>query len=240
MNASFRWGYLAMAKPQILVVDDDLTILEMLSMHLQFNGYGVMTATDGEQAIITIEREKPDLVLLDIMMPSVDGLTVCEQVREYSPVPIIIVSALGHEDQKVKALDLGADDYLTKPFGIRELLARVRVALRRAETGSLAHSDVIFQAGNFKIDFLRRLVTIDDETVHLTPIEYGLLRELAKNQDSVITHDQLLQRVWGNEYRDSVPYLHVYVGRLRIKLSAVEGAKIVTKSGVGYMLKTQI
>lgn len=240
MNASFRGArYLAMAKPQILVVDDDITIVEMLSMHLKSNGYEVMTATDGEQAITTIEREKPDLVLLDILMPSVDGLEVCEQVREYSPVPIIIVSALGHEDQKVKALDLGADDYLTKPFGIRELLARVRVALRRANTGTLAPPDVIFQVGNLKVDFLRRLVTIDDETVHLTPIEYGLLRELAKNQDSVITHDQLLQSVWGMEYRDSVPYLHVYVGRLRNKLSAANGAKIVSKSGVGYMLKTQ-
>jgi len=225
-------------QPRILVVDDDPPILEMLSMHLISEGYQVMTARDGDQALTVIKQEKPDLVLLDIMMPRVDGLTVCEQVREYSPVPIIIISALGHEDQKVKALDLGADDYLTKPFGIRELLARVRVALRRVETGMLVPPGAVFESGNLRIDILRRQVTLDGKTVHLTPIEYGLLLELARNPDSILTHDDLLGRVWGKEYRDSVPYLHVYVGRLRSKLSAAEDVKIVTKCGVGYMLKT--
>jgi two-component system KDP operon response regulator KdpE len=172
------------------------------------------------------------------MMPSVDGLTVCEQVREYSPVPIIIISALGREEQKVKALDLGADDYLTKPFGIQELLARVRVALRRVETGKLVPPEAVFESGNFKIDFIRRQVTVDGSTIHLTPIEYGLLRELAGSPDSVFKHNELLGRVWGKDYRDTTQYLHVYIGRLRRKLAAVKGVEIVTQSSVGYMLKT--
>ncbi|NIS83229.1 MAG: response regulator, partial [Anaerolineales bacterium] len=188
--------------------------------------------------LTAIEQDGPDLVLLDIMIPSVDGLTVCEQVREYSPVPIIIISALGHEDQKVKALDLGADDYLAKPFGIQELLARVRVTLRRVEVGSSAPLGAIFESGNLSINFLRRLVTIAGETVHLTPIEYGLLRELVKSPDGVLTHDELLDRVWGSEYQDSIQYLHVYIGRLRSKLSEADGVEIVTQSGIGYMLKT--
>ncbi|KPK92853.1 MAG: hypothetical protein AMJ88_09615 [Anaerolineae bacterium SM23_ 63] len=223
---------------RILVVDDDPNILDFLSMYLGSEGYDVLTALDGQQALSVIEREVPDLVLLDIMMPSVDGLTICEQVREYSPVPIIIISALGREEQKVKALDLGADDYLTKPFGIQELLARVRVALRRVDTGKLVPPDAIFESGNLRIDFLRRQVNVDGNAIHLTPNEYGLLRELARNPDRVLTHDELLGRVWGKDYQDTIQYLHVYIGRLRGKLAAVKGAEIVTQSGVGYMLKT--
>jgi two-component system KDP operon response regulator KdpE len=199
----------------------------------------VLTAPDGRQALSVIEREIPDLVLLDIMMPSVDGMTICGQVREYSPVPIIIISALGHEEQKVKALDLGADDYLTKPFGIQELLARVRVALRRVDTGKLVPPDAVFESGNLRIDFLRRQVTVDGNAIHLTPNEYGLLRELARNPDRVLTHTELLDRVWGKDYKDTVQYLHVYIGRLRRKLAAVKGAEIVNQSSVGYMLKKQ-
>jgi two-component system KDP operon response regulator KdpE len=226
------------AAPRILVVDDDPNILEMISMHLLNAGYQVMTARDGDQALAIIENEKPDLVLLDILMPSVDGLEVCEQVREYSLVPIIIISAVGHEDQKVKALDLGADDYLTKPFGVQELMARVRVALRRLETGRLVPPGSIFESGNLRINFLRRLVTVDGKAIHLTPIEYGLLRELAKNPDQVLMHNELLSQVWGPEYQDSIQYLHVYLGRLRRKLSVAEGVEIVTQSGVGYLLST--
>ena len=224
--------------PKILVVDDDPLILEMLSMQLKSKGFQIMIARDGDQALSVIEQEKPDLVLLDLMMPRVDGMTVCEQVREYSLVPIIIISAVGHEDQKVKALDIGADDYLTKPFGIRELLARVRVALRRVETGNLVPRGAVFESGNLKINFLRRLVTVDGTQVHLTPIEYGLLRELAKYPDRVLLHNELLSHVWGPEYQDSVQYLHVYLGRLRTKLSVMEGVEIVTQSGVGYLLAT--
>jgi DNA-binding response OmpR family regulator len=225
-------------RARILVVDDDPPILDLLSMHLNKEGYEVLTSRDGDHALTTIEHEKPDLVLLDIMMPRVDGLTVCETVREYSPVPIIIISALGHEEQKVKALDLGADDYLTKPFGIQELLARVRVALRRVETGHLVPPGAVYESGNFRIDFLRREVTVGGKMISLTPIEYGLLIELAKNADSVIPHDQLLSRVWGKEYQGSSQYLHVYVSRLRDKLSKAKEVEIASKSGVGYILKT--
>jgi DNA-binding response OmpR family regulator len=224
---------------RILVVDDDPNILDFLSMYLESEGYDVLTALDGQKALSVIEHEAPDLVLLDIMMPSVDGLTICEQVREYSPVPIIIISALGHEEQKVKALDLGADDYLTKPFGIQELLARVRVALRRVETGKLILPDAVFASGNLRIDFLRRQVTVDGNAIHLTPIEYGLLRELTRDPDRVISHNELLSRVWGKDYQDTIQYLHVYVGRLRRKLVDVAGVEIVNQSSVGYMLKTQ-
>jgi CheY-like chemotaxis protein len=142
--------------PKILLVDDDPILLQMLTIHLKAEGYQILTASDGGQALTTIERENPDLILLDLMMPRVDGMTVCAQVREYSLVPIIIVSAIGHEEQKVKALDLGADDYLTKPYGKDELRARIRTALRRAETGKKAPPNAVVKYGNFKIDFLRR------------------------------------------------------------------------------------
>ncbi len=242
MKTIFEWkgaGQIMVKRARILVVDDDPPILDLLSMHLSKDGYDVLTAHDGDQALTKIEKEQPDLVLLDILMPHVDGLTVCELVREYSPVPIIIISALGHEDQKVKALDLGADDYLTKPFGIRELLARVRVALRRVETDQLMTTDAVFKSGNLRIDFLRREVTVAGKTVNLTPIEYGLLIELAKSANNVIAHDELLSQVWGKEFQGSSQYLHVYVSRLRGKLSAAEAVEIVSRSGVGYMLKTQ-
>ena len=224
--------------PKILLVDDDPILLQMLTMHLKTEGYQILTASDGGQALTTIEQENPDLILLDLMMPRIDGMTVCAQVREYSLVPIIIVSAIGHEEQKVKALDLGADDYLTKPYGKDELQARIRTALRRAEAGKKTPPNAVVKYGNFKIDFLRRHVTVNGKLVKLTPIEYGLLRELAKTPGDVVVHGELLRQVWGPAYLDCVHYLHIHIGKLRKKLSAAKDIEIVTRSGVGYLLAT--
>ena len=229
-----------MTKPimQILVVDDDPSILKFVSANLTARGYAVTTASDGAQALETIDRQMPDIVILDIAMPRVDGLTVCRRIREFSSLPIIILSAREQENQKVQALDLGADDYLTKPFGVRELLARVRAALRRAAPEERPPTETAFQSGDLRVDFVRRRVTVAGDEVHLTPIEYALLRELAKHPDRVLTHDMLLSRVWGPEYRGSSHYLHIYVGRLRRKLASARGPEIITEPGVGYALKT--
>ncbi len=228
-----------MAKPvQVLVVDDDRSILKFVSTNLIARGYTVVTASSGAEALDIIERQMPDLIILDIMMPRVDGLTVCRRVREFSTVPIIILSAWEQEDQKVQALDLGADDYLTKPFGVRELLARVRAVLRRAAPEEGPPTEATFQSGDLRVDFVRRRVTVAGTEVHLTPTEYALLRELARYPDRVLTHDMLLSQVWGPEYRGSSHYLHIYVGRLRRKLASTHGPEIVTEPGVGYLLKT--
>jgi len=223
---------------RILVVDDDPSILKFVSANLTARGYAVTTASNGAQALDIIDREMPDLIILDIMMPRVDGLTLCQRVREFSSVPIIILSAREHEDQKVQALDLGADDYLTKPFGVRELLARVRAVLRRAAPEEHPPTETAFQSGDLVVDFVRRRVTVAGAEVHLTPIEYALLRELARHPNRVLTHDMLLARVWGPEYLGSSHYLHIYIGRLRRKLASAQGPEIVTEPRVGYVLKT--
>jgi len=222
----------------ILVVDDDPSILKFVSANLAARDYAVTIASNGAQALEIIDREMPDLIILDLVMPHVDGLTVCRRIREFSSVPIIILSAQEQEDQKVQALDLGADDYLTKPFGVRELLARVRAARRRAAPEERPPTEVTFQSGDLAVDFVRRRVTVAGAEVHLTPTEYALLRELAKHPDRVLTHDMLLSRVWGAEYRGSSHYLHIYVGRLRRKLASERGPRIVTEPRVGYVLKT--
>ena len=228
-----------MTKPvRILVVDDDPNILKFVSANLTARDYTVTTASDGAQALDTLNRHMPDLIILDIMMPRVDGLTVCRRIREFSPVPIIILSAREQEEQKIQALDLGADDYLTKPFGVRELLARVRAVLRRAAPEERPPTETAFQSGDLAVDFVRRRVTVAGAEVHLTPTEYALLRELAKHPDRVLTHDMLLARVWGPEYRGSSHYLHIYIGRLRRKLAPARGLEIITEPGVGYVLKT--
>jgi DNA-binding response OmpR family regulator len=223
-------------KAKILIVDDDQALLDLLTMHLRGEGYQILTATDGGQALTLIEKDNPDLLLLDLMMPRVDGFTVCEQVREYSEVPIIIVSAIGHEEQKVKALNLGADDYLTKPYGKSELQARVHAALRRANQSRQGARSSVFTHGGFKIDFLHHQASVNGELVGLTRIEYGLLRELAKRPGEVVPHEVLLRQVWGPAYIDSVQYLHVHIGKLRRKLSGTNDVKIITQSGVGYLL----
>jgi two-component system KDP operon response regulator KdpE len=223
--------------PRILIVDDDETTLDLLSMQLQSEGYQVETASRGADALQAIERQLPDLILLDLLMPDVDGLQVCRAVRAFSDVPIIVLSAVGLEDKKVEALDLGADDYLTKPIGVRELKARVRGSLRRRESKGRAAAGKVIRIGDLRLAFLQRQVTVAGREIHLTPIEYELLSELARQRGRVVSHAELLSRGWGPGYQDSRNYLHVYMGRLRRKISQAKGVELASKTGVGYVLK---
>ena len=225
-----------MSGERVLVVDDEPQIRRALRTALGGHGYEVELAEDGAIALDALALRLPDLVLLDLVMPRVDGLEVVRQTREWSKVPIIVLSARGEERDKVAALDLGADDYLTKPFGMEELLARVRVALRR--TGSPDASSVA--VGDLTIDFSRHVVTRGPTEVHLTKTEYDLLRVLATNADKVMTHRQLLERVWGSYATDNAQQLRVYINYLRRKLEPDPGHPrlIVTEPGVGYRFRT--
>lgn len=228
-----------MYKTRILVVDDELSIVKFLRANLEARGYAVFTALDGAEALKIIEMELPDLVILDIMMPKMDGFEVCRRVREWSQVPIIMLSARGDEKDKVKCLDLGADDYITKPFGASELIARVGAVLRRTEMAGSAPARPSFASDNLKIDFAGRRVTVADKEVKLTPTEYNLLQELALNAGKVLTHVHLLNKVWGPEYGGEREYLHVFIRRLRGKLESdpTSPEYIITVPGIGYQFK---
>jgi two-component system, OmpR family, KDP operon response regulator KdpE len=228
---------------KIVVADDEQAILRMLTRNLTRRGYEVITAADGEEALNRIEDSLPDLVILDLMMPRLDGLEVCRQVREWSQVPIIILSARGEETRKVEALDLGADDYLTKPFGLDELLARVRAALRRtsqAKEANAAGNSPVYRSGELIIDVARREVTLRGEEIKLTPRQYDLLKYLAQNAGRVITHRSALVNVWGPEYGQETQYLHVFIGQLRHKIEPdpAHPVYILTEPGVGYRFKS--
>ena len=227
-----------MVKARILVVDDELSILRYVSACLRKEGYEPTIANNGQDALTMAEEQNPRLVLLDIMMPMMDGFEVLRRLREWSHVPVIMVSAKADEKDKVKCLDLGADDYITKPFGIEELLARVRAVLRRTEAAS-APTRTSFASGDLNISFAQRQVTVAGKEVKLTPTEYNLLQELVLNAGKVLTYTHLLNKVWGSEYRDEREYLHVFVRRLRTKLEpeAPEPKYITTVSGVGYQFK---
>jgi len=228
-----------MNKTRILVVDDELSIIKFLRANLEARGYEVLAAMDGAEALQTIEMELPDLVILDIMMPKMDGFEVCRRVREWSQIPVIMLSARGDESDKVKCLDLGADDYITKPFGKGELIARVRAVLRRSETAATIPTQPSFTSGDLQISFAQRRVTVAGKEVKLTPTEYSLLQEFVLNVGKVLTHTHLLNKVWGSEYREDTQYLHVFVRRLRAKLEPdpTNPAYIMTVSGVGYQFK---
>ncbi|HEY98169.1 MAG TPA: response regulator transcription factor [Dehalococcoidia bacterium] len=229
-----------MDKKRILVVDDDTAILRLLSTNLKARGYEVLTATDGEEALETVQKEYIDLIILDIMMPKVDGVQVCRHIREWSDIPIIILSARGDENDKVKCLELGADDYLTKPFGIAELMARINTAFRHRGDASVAPAQSSFTCDGLEINFAKRRVTVKGKEITLTPTEYALLQQLAVNSDKVLTHSMLLHSVWGNEYSSEKEYLRVFVGRLRRKLEPdpKNPRYIHTIPGVGYHLAT--
>lgn len=228
-----------MVKTCILVVDDEPSIVRFVRANLEARGYRVLTAMDGAEALRKIEMELPDLVILDIMMPKMDGFEVCRRLREWSQIPTIMLSARGDETDKVKCLDLGADDYLTKPFGTRELLARVRAMLRRTEATKTVSTQPLFTSGDLQISFAQRQVTVAGKEVKLTPTEYSLLREFVLNAGKTLTHSYLLDRVWGPEYRDEREYLHVFVHRLRTKLEpdATNPKYIMTVPGVGYRFR---
>ena len=227
-----------MKETTILVVDDDPVIVKFVSANLKARGFNVVAAEDGEAAIKAMEQTLPDLVILDIMMPGMDGVEVCSRIREWSKVPIIMLTAKNELNDKVELLNLGADDYITKPFGIEELLARVRAILRR-KVGAGSSDTVLFVNDDLEINFAERWVSLDGKQIDLSPTEYDLLRELAQNAGKVLTHQMLLSRVWGSEYGNETEYLRVYIGRLRGKLEAdpKKPKHILTKSGVGYCMQ---
>ena len=227
------------AGARILVVEDEPGIVRAVKTNLTAHGFQVETAGTGAAALESLKRRLPDLVILDLGLPDIDGTEVIREVRSEGNTPVIVLSVRGAERDKVKALDLGADDYLTKPFGVEELLARIRVALRHA-AGPAAGAEPIFRAGDLDVDLERRRVRVAGEDIHLTPTEYDLLKAFISQPDRVLTDRMLLQKVWGPEYGDEAHYLHVYMARLRKKIEpdAQSPRYLVTEPGVGYRLVT--
>jgi two-component system, OmpR family, KDP operon response regulator KdpE len=221
---------------RILVAEDEVALRDFVSRNLRVRGFEVLEANNGLEALAVWEREVPHLLILDIMMPRMDGLEVCRRVREHSAVPIIVLTALDAERDKVTALDLGADDYLTKPFGVEELLARVRAVLRRAQWEVLPPVGGTKQFGDLEIDLMGHVVRLRGEEVRLTPTEFALLEQLAVNAGKVLTHRTLLQKIWGSEYSGEAEYLRVYINRLRHKLESdpANPRYLLTEQGVGY------
>jgi two-component system KDP operon response regulator KdpE len=219
---------------RVLVVDDNLAIQKLVSVNLQARGYAVDVAGDGEEALRLFKAGEYDLVILDLILPGMSGIDVCALIRQLSDIPIVVLSAREDEELKVHALDTGADDYVTKPFSPKELLARVRAVLRRAKADTVAKPPEI-RLKNLTIDLQGRRAFVDSADLHLTRTEFALLAELAQNQEAVLTHEELLVKVWGPEYRDSNHYLHVYLGRIRKKLGAELDSLLETVPGVGYI-----
>ena len=225
-----------MRRTRILIVDDEPAIRKLLRANLEKNGFEAMSADDGAEALKLVEREAPDLVVLDIIMPRMDGFETCRRLREWSTIPIIMLSAKDEEQDKVKCLEIGADDYITKPFGSGELVARINAVLRRTRARETAVTEPNFMCGDVKINFVQRKVTVRRKIVKLTPTEYNLLRELALNAEKVLTYNQLLNRVWGAEYAQEREYLHVFTSRLRAKIEDDRNNPeyIITIPGAGY------
>jgi len=227
-------------RPAILVVDDDPRMQRLLRANLERAGYRVDTAAEGAAALDCVDLTPPDLILLDVMMPVMDGLTFLARLRAFSDLPVILLTAKGEERDKVQGLDLGADDYLTKPFGPAELLARARAVLRR-RTQDGAHAPSALAVGDLTINLAQRRVLRQGQEIRLTPTEYKLLSELASNRGRVLLHGDLLSRVWGPEYRDQVDYLWTYVRYLRHKIEPdpAHPRYILSEPGVGYLLAAE-
>lgn len=223
--------------PRVLVVDDELQIRRFLRIALEANGYHVYESSNGRDALQDAARLRPDLVILDMGLPDMEGLAVLGQLREWLPTPVIILSVRDTDRDKVAALDAGADDYLTKPFSLEELMARMRVAQRHAQPGP---RPTIFTIGSVSIDLAHRQVTKHGEPVQLTPTEYAILRQLVQHAGRVLTHKQILKEVWGPEYVEETHYLRVYFAQLRQKLEDDPSLPklILTEPGVGYRLAT--
>lgn len=220
---------------RVLVVDDNLAIQKLVSVNLQARGYTVDVAGAGEEALRLFKASEYDLVILDLILPGMSGIDVCALMRQSSDVPIVVLSAREDEELKVHALDTGADDYVTKPFSPKELLARVRAVMRRSKADTTGKLPAI-RIKDLTIDLQGRRAFIGATDMHLTRTEFALLAELAQNQEAVLTHEALLVKVWGPEYRDSNHYLHVYLGRIRKKLGAELDSLLETVPGVGYIL----
>jgi len=221
---------------RILVAEDESSLRDFISRNLHVRGFEVVEANNGLEALALWETEQPDLLILDIMMPRMDGLEVCRRVREQTTAPIIVLTALDSESDKVAAFDQGADDYLTKPFGVEELLARVRAVLRRSQWSGQTPTAGVRRYGNLEIDLGGHVVRLGDAEVRLTPTEFALLEQLVSNAGKVLTHRMLLQRVWGSEYGDEAEYLRVYMARLRrkLELDPANPHHFMTEPGVGY------
>lgn len=229
-------------KPRILVVDDEPQLTRVLRTGLKARGYDVRIAADGLTALETFSDWHPELVITDLAMPNLDGLELCRRLRAFTQVPIIVLSAKGEEKTKVEALDLGADDYVTKPFGIDELLARVRASLRRAAQPIAAETEpTILEAGDFRIDLEARNVRLRGREIHLTPKEFDLLTYFMRNAGKVLTHRTLLAALWGGNYVEQNEYLRVFVGNLRKKIETEAGLPryILTEPWVGYRFEPQ-
>lgn len=220
---------------QILIVDDETQIRRFLRISLEANGYHIHETATGQDAILKTAQFRPDLIILDMGLPDLDGLEVLRRLREWTNTPIIILSVRDNDQNKVAALDAGADDYLTKPFSTEELMARIRTAQRHAQP---QQDEPIFTNGRLQVDLTRRLVTVDDEAVKLTRTEYALLRLLIQHAGKVLTHQQILREVWGPEYIHETHYLRVYFAQLRQKIEANPALPemIITEPGVGYRL----
>ena len=225
-------------KKKLLIVDDEEAVRRFLRVVLSSQGYTVIDQASGRGGISSIATEKPDVVILDLGLPDIDGVQVTRLVREWSLVPIIVLSVRDSEADKIAALDSGADDYLTKPFGAGELLARLRAALRHKVNVA---DGPIFTTGSFKVDLARRLVSVSGREVQLTPTEYGVLRVLVNNAGKVLTHGHLLREVWGPEFGEEFHILHVNISNLRhkIELNPTRPQYIITEPGVGYRLRIE-
>lgn len=225
-----------MNDPVVLVVDDEKSLRDFVRRNLEARHYKVLTAANGLEAMATFNNEKVDLVILDLMMPHLDGLETTRRIRETSKTPIIILTALGEESDKVQAFDMGADDYLTKPFGVGELMGRIKAVLRRARWLEPSSNEEQLVRGDIRVDMERHLVTVKDSPVELTLTEFNLLVYLLKNAGRVLSHRAILQNVWGAEYGNEAEYLRVYIGRLRqkIEVDALNPRHLFTEHGMGY------
>jgi two-component system KDP operon response regulator KdpE len=227
-----------MSNERVLIVDDEPAIRKFLRVTLTAQAYSTIDAVSGQEALEKAAADKPDIIVLDIGLPDISGIEVTRLLRQWTQIPIIILSVRGAESDKIAALDAGADDYLTKPFGVGELLARLRAALRRAAQTT---SEPVFICGNLKVDLARRLITVSSNEVQLTPTEYELLRVLVTHAGKVLTHHFLLKEVWGTEYGEELHMLHVNISNLRRKIepNPARPQFVITEPGVGYRLKTE-
>lgn len=226
-------------RPLVLVVEDEPQMRRFIRATLTSHGYRLLEAGTAAEAMMLASSHNPELVLLDLGLPDGDGIELTGRIREWSPMPVIVLSARGREDDKVAALDAGADDYLTKPFGVNELLARMRVALRHARTGGATGPVQVLEFGDLRVDLVRREVTQAGKEVHLTPIEYKLLVLLAQNAGRVLTHQHILKEVWGPAYASQTHYVRVHMAELRKKIETnpARPRLLLTEPGVGYRLR---
>jgi len=221
---------------RILIVDDEKRMVRFIRLNLEHDGFQVISAYNGKEALDQVRNALPDLILLDVMMPDIDGFQVLEKIREFSSVPVIMLTAKGEEDDRVRGLELGADDYVTKPFSPRELVSRVRAVMRRISSLEGSTASIIHVDDNLKLDFSRREVWLKEKLIQLRPTEYRLLYHLVQNAGWVLTHEQILTKVWGYEYRDEPHYVRLYVNYLRKKIEDDPSTPkyILTERGIGY------